>query len=147
MKVKSINNTQIFINFSKRDMEYLNTINVSNMKCIHIFITDTDYNYMCSNNEGLIPLIEQTKLFSKVKIVIHSFDIRGEYSKKKNVRKYLHDFENHYQLEGCSWIDFCSTDERFEVYHNKLDQFQTEITKRDKKRDSVITIYDKKGRY
>ena len=144
--IKSINNTQIFINFSKRDMEYINTLNVSNMRCIHIFITDIDYNYMCNNNRGLISLIEQAKAFPKVKVIVHSFDIRGKYSKKKNVRKYLYGFENHYQLEGCSWITFCSIDERVEIYNNLLDQFQTEIINIDK-RDIITAVYDKKGRY
>ena len=142
--IKSINNTQIFVNFSKRDMEYINTLNVSNMRCIHIFITDIDYNNICNNNKGLIPLIEQAKVFPKVKIIVHSFDISGQYFKKKNIRKYLHDFDKYYQLEGCSWIIFGSINEKLEIYNNRLG-LQTEIINKNKP-DIVTTTYDTKGR-
>ena len=126
-------------------MEYLNTLNISNMKCIHIFITDADYNHMCNNNKGLIPLIEQSKLYPKVKIIIYNFDVRGEYSKKRNIRKFLQGFYKYYKLDGCSsWINFYTIDEEFKIY-NKLGKIQTEIINKDK-RSIITTTYDEKGR-
>ncbi len=144
MKIKSINNTRIFINFSKRDMEYINTLNTSNIRRIHVFITDTDYDQMCNNNKGLIPLIKQSKMFPEVKIIVHSFDIRGQYLKKKNVRKFLQEFNQCYKLEGDSYIHFWNVNEKFEIHHNRFGQVQIEIVKKNK--PDIITIqYGKKG--